>query len=100
MVNNGFDWDINIRDIMKKAIVNYRIEPLEALNQLPPRLKQVIEMRLGVGQWNRSYTFKEIGAIMENIANPGHSLSNERIRQMEAKALRFLRHPMRNCNIL
>jgi DNA-directed RNA polymerase sigma subunit (sigma70/sigma32) len=84
---------------MGKAKVNYKIEPLSALNQLTDREKQVIEMRLGVGEYNQSHTLKEIGEIIGNLIYKGKCLNVERVRQIEAKALRKLRHPSRNCRV-
>lgn len=56
------------------------------LGTLDPREKEVIELRFGLnGQ--KAQTLEEIGRIFQ--------LTKERIRQIEAKALHKLRHPMR-----
>lgn len=77
---------------MSKPRVNYQIKPIDALNQLSPREKKVLEMRLGVGEYNKQHTLKEIAFEMgwKTIERP---------RQVESKALRKLRHPSRNCEV-
>ena len=54
------------------------------LNRLRPRHQQVMRMRFGIGR-SRSHTLAEIGRRLK--------LSRERIRQIEADALRVLRTP-------
>jgi RNA polymerase sigma factor (sigma-70 family) len=54
------------------------------LETLPPRYERVIRMRFGIGL-DRSYNLYEIA--------DHYGLGPERIRQMEAKALRMLKHP-------
>ncbi|MFN3928372.1 MAG: sigma-70 family RNA polymerase sigma factor [Thermoflexus sp.] len=56
----------------------------EILNTLPERERQVLEVRFGLkdGQWR---TLDEVGQMF--------GLTRERIRQIESKALRKLRHP-------
>ena len=49
--------------------------------------EMVLRMRWGVGM-DRSHTLQEIG--------DGFEVTRERIRQIEAKALRKLRHPSRS----
>ncbi len=58
----------------------------KALATLPPRQEKVIRMRFGVGE-TRDYTLEELGEKF--------SLTRERIRQIEATALRRLRSPSR-----
>jgi len=84
---------------MSKAIVNYRIDPIEALDQLTAREKQVIEMRLGIGLYTRSYTLDEISKNIFNVFS-GQTINKERVRQIQAKSLRKLRHPKYNCKVL
>lgn len=63
-------------------------EDLEnVLNTLTPRERDVIRMRYGFDD-GRMKTLEEIGVLF--------SVTRERIRQIEAKALRKLRHPNRN----
>lgn len=63
-------------------------EDLEnVLNTLTPRERDVVRMRYGFDD-GRMKTLEEIGVMFE--------VTRERIRQIEAKALRKLRHPNRN----
>ena len=57
------------------------------LKTLTPREERVIKMRFGVGDGSE-HTLEEVG---QNFA-----VTRERIRQIEAKALRKLRHPSRS----
>ena len=57
------------------------------LSTLTPREERVLRMRFGVGM-NTDHTLEEVGLQF--------SVTRERIRQIEAKALRKLRHPNRN----
>lgn len=56
----------------------------EVLSTLSPKEEQVLRMRFGIGEQKR-YSLDEIGDRLK--------LSRERVRQIEAKALRKLRHP-------
>jgi len=58
----------------------------EVLATLTPREEKVLRMRFGIGE-SRDHTLEEVGAFFE--------VTRERIRQIEAKALRKLRHPKR-----
>lgn len=94
-------------DIIKNRKINikYKIVPMEgtveeALNKLDPREKQVIQMRLGIGKYNKSYSFEEIGKNIENKIHIERNVNKERVRQIESKALRKLKHPIRNCKII
>jgi len=57
----------------------------KTLNALTPREKRVLQLRFGLKD-GRSRTLEEVGQEF--------SVNRERIRQIEAKALRKLRHPM------
>ena len=59
----------------------------EALATLTPREERVLRKRFGIGL-PTDYTLEEIGK--------GFSVTTERIRQIEAKALRKLKHPSRS----
>ena len=59
----------------------------EVLQTLSPREEKVIKMRFGLSTEGEEHTLEEIG---ENF-----DVTRERIRQIEAKALRKLRHPSR-----
>ena len=58
----------------------------EVLSTLPPREQEVLKMRFGLED-GYSLTLEEVGLYFE--------VTRERIRQIEAKALRRLRHPKR-----
>jgi len=72
-----------------EAVINLNLkEQTEAvLKTLTPREEKVIKMRFGVGDGSE-HTLEEVG---QNFA-----VTRERIRQIEAKALRKLRHPSRS----
>ncbi len=59
----------------------------EVLATLSPREEKVIKMRFGLGLHGEEHTLEEVGEDF--------SVTRERIRQIEAKALRKLRHPSR-----
>src|SRR4030043_1830475 len=59
---------------------------LRVLNTLTPREEKIIRMRFGIG-FNKDYTLEEIGRYL--------SITRERVRQIEEKALRKLKHPNR-----
>ncbi len=59
----------------------------EVLNTLAPREKKVLELRFGIVD-GRTRTLEEVGKEF--------NVTRERIRQIEAKALRKLRHPSRS----
>jgi RNA polymerase primary sigma factor len=56
----------------------------EVLGTLPAREARIVRLRFGLGQ-DRAYTLEEVGQKF--------GLTRERIRQIESKALRRLRHP-------
>ena len=56
------------------------------LSTLSAREEQVLRMRFGIGE-EKDHTLEEVGAALK--------VTRERIRQIEAKALRKLRHPKR-----
>jgi RNA polymerase primary sigma factor len=57
-----------------------------ALAALKPREEKILRMRFGIGKYPE-HTLEEVGQ--------DYALTRERIRQIEAKALRKLRHPAR-----
>ena len=59
----------------------------EVLTTLPPREQEVLRMRFGLDD-GYSLTLEEVGLYFD--------VTRERIRQIEAKALRRLRHPKRS----
>jgi RNA polymerase primary sigma factor len=62
-------------------------ETRELLKLLSEREQKILRMRFGLDGDGAEYTLAEVGATM--------SLTRERIRQIEAKALRKLRLPTR-----
>ena len=62
----------------------------KVLATLTPREEQILRMRFGIGE-KSDYTLEEVGQRF--------AVTRERIRQIEAKALRKLRHPSRAKNI-
>ncbi|WP_051382936.1 sigma-70 family RNA polymerase sigma factor [Gloeobacter kilaueensis] len=63
------------------------VEQIEALlHLLTPRERDIIELRFGLADGN-NYTLADIGEM--------YNLSRERVRQIQAKAMRKLRHPRR-----
>ena len=71
------------------AVINLNLQEQteSVLKSLTPREERVIKMRFGVGDGSE-HTLEEVG---QNFA-----VTRERIRQIEAKALRKLRHPSRS----
>jgi RNA polymerase primary sigma factor len=59
---------------------------LNVLDTLTLQEKQIIKMRFGIGAM-RSYTLEEVGTYL--------SVTRERVRQIEMKALKKLKHPQR-----
>lgn len=64
-----------------------REQLIEVLDTLTPREKRVLEMRFGIDS-GKPKTLEEVGKEFD--------VTRERIRQIEAKALRKLRHPSRS----
>ena len=74
----------NPEEIVSQTILHEKI--IEALDTLTPRESEVIKMRFGLSD-GRVRTLEEVGEEFK--------ITRERIRQIEAKALRKLRHPSR-----
>lgn len=66
---------------------NLREATTRVLSSLTPREERVLRMRFGIGM-NTDHTLEEVGQQF--------SVTRERIRQIEAKALRKLKHPTRS----
>jgi RNA polymerase primary sigma factor len=62
-------------------------QTVKALATLTPREEKVLRMRFGIGE-KSDHTLEEVGQNFD--------VTRERIRQIEAKALRKLRHPSRS----
>jgi RNA polymerase primary sigma factor len=73
----------------QEAIVNNSLaeNTRRVLATLSAREEQVLKMRFGIGE-KANHTLEEVGQDFE--------VTRERIRQIEAKALRKLRHPSRS----
>ena len=71
------------------AVINGNLEDQtrRVLKTLTPREEKVLRMRFGIGE-KSDHTLEEVGQDFE--------VTRERIRQIEAKALRKLRHPSRS----
>ena len=71
------------------AIVNLNLieQTRRVLSTLTPREERVLRMRFGIGE-ESDHTLEEVGQDF--------NVTRERIRQIEAKALRKLRHPSRS----
>jgi len=71
------------------AVVNFGLaeQTRKVLTTLTPREEKVLRMRFGIGE-KADHTLEEVGRDF--------SVTRERIRQIEAKALRKLRHPSRS----
>jgi len=67
--------------------LNLRAQTAQVLKSLSPREEQVIKMRFGLDDGSE-HTLEEVGQSF--------AVTRERIRQIEAKALRKLRHPSRS----
>jgi RNA polymerase primary sigma factor len=67
--------------------LNLKEQTESVLHTLTPREEKVIKMRFGVGDGSE-HTLEEVGQSF--------AVTRERIRQIEAKALRKLRHPSRS----
>ena len=63
----------------------------DVLDSLTRRERKVLRLRFGVNM-NHDHTLEEVGKIMD--------LTRERIRQLEAKALRKMRYPSRSAQLV
>lgn len=59
----------------------------EVFSTLPEKEAEILKMRYGVGSDDYAYTLEEVGKIF--------NITRERVRQIEAKALKKLQHPIR-----
>ncbi|MHA6691214.1 RNA polymerase sigma factor RpoD [Devosia sp. A449] len=83
-----FIQDVNAIQPIDAAIQsNLRETTTRVLASLTPREERVLRMRFGIGM-NTDHTLEEVGQQF--------SVTRERIRQIEAKALRKLKHPSRS----
>ena len=75
-----------ISPIEHVIVANLKEQTNKVLRTLTPREEQVLKMRFGVGDGSE-HTLEEVGRSF--------NVTRERIRQIESKALRKLRHPSR-----
>ena len=73
-----------IEELYKKELIAGVQEVLETLT---PRAIKVLQMRFGIGL-TQDYTLEEVGRTFD--------VTRERIRQIEAKALRYMKNPLRS----
>ncbi len=93
----GEDEDSHLGDFIEdkgmvspaEAVINLNLseQTRKVLKTLTPREEKVLRMRFGIGE-KSDHTLEEVGQDFE--------VTRERIRQIEAKALRKLRHPSRS----
>jgi len=93
----GEEEDSHLRDFIEdKAVVspsdaviylNLKEQTASLLKTLTPREEKIIKMRFGLEDGSE-HTLEEVGQVF--------AVTRERIRQIEAKALRKLRHPSRS----
>jgi RNA polymerase primary sigma factor len=76
---------ISPSEAINKTILREKIE--EALDLLTPRERDVLRMRFGLDD-GYTHTLEEVGKFFQ--------VTRERIRQIETKALKKLRHPSKN----
>jgi RNA polymerase primary sigma factor len=93
--NNGQLGDlIEDKEIVpaEEAVINRNVRDLisKTLSTLTPREEKVIRMRFGIGEKDY-HTLEEVGRSF--------GVTRERIRQIEAKALKKLRYPKRSENL-
>ena len=72
---------------MLSTLSSLGVRVARILATLTPREERVLRMRFGIGM-NTDHTLEEVGLQF--------SVTRERIRQIEAKALRKLKHPSRS----
>jgi RNA polymerase primary sigma factor len=75
-------------EVASRQFLKDQIE--KVLGTLNPREQRIIQLRFGLAD-GRSRTLEEVGKEF--------NLTRERIRQIEAKAIRKLRHPSRSCKL-
>ncbi len=93
----GEDNDLHLSDFIEDSSLELPLDSAtseslrnvtnKVLSSLTPREAKVLKMRFGINM-NSDYTLEEVGKRFD--------VTRERIRQIEAKALRKLRHPSRS----
>lgn len=80
--HESIELEPSVEDIVEQRFHSQQV--LVALSKLSAKEKQVIELRYGLAD-GTVWTLEEVGQIL--------SVTRERVRQIEAKALRKLKHP-------
>ena len=75
-------------DILSESALSSELS--RVLNMLSPREERILRMRYGIGE-NTAYTLEEVGREF--------SLTRERIRQIEVRAIEKLHVPAQNCDL-
>ena len=96
----GDDEDSNLGDFIEDTVIHSPLQNAtegslhfatdDVLSSLTAREAKVLRMRFGIGM-NTDHTLEEVGKQFD--------VTRERIRQIEAKALRKLRHPSRSSHL-
>ena len=96
----GDDEDSNLGDFIEDTVIQSPLQNAtegslhfatdDVLSSLTAREAKVLRMRFGIGM-NTDHTLEEVGKQFD--------VTRERIRQIEAKALRKLRHPSRSSHL-
>ena len=96
----GDDEDSNLGDFIEDSVIHSPLKNAtedslqyatdDVLSSLTAREAKVLRMRFGIGM-NTDHTLEEVGKQFD--------VTRERIRQIEAKALRKLRHPSRSSHL-
>ncbi|MEX2263226.1 MAG: RNA polymerase sigma factor RpoD [Bryobacteraceae bacterium] len=94
----GEEEESHLRDVLvdrggispAEAVINLNLreQTAQVLKTLTPREEKIIKMRFGLDDGGHEHTLEEVGQSF--------AVTRERIRQIEAKALRKLRHPSRS----
>ena len=79
--------DVTVQPAEAASYTLLREQLEEVLKSLTPREEQVLRMRFGLVD-GKAHTLEEVGKEFD--------VTRERIRQIESKALRKLRHPSRS----
>lgn len=82
---DGATGDTTFDDFSKKEL---KQTALDVISELGKREQLILKARFGLEPFDKSYTIQQVASAMD--------LSPERIRQIEARALRMLKHPSRS----
>lgn len=85
VTDNGLQENEMIRQANRRFLTQ-SVENI--LNTLDKKSRKVIECRFGLGEFDQSHTLEETAEYLD--------ITSERVRQIEHKALRTLRHPTRS----